>query len=350
MAGTFQMSITFLFAPNTIIRSAQMNNNFVIDVRDKYNAHDTAGAGVHDVVGHLLGTTDAQNVSNKTFLDDLIFKSGIAFKGILHHANTADRTYTFPNVSGNVPALPTAATTETGTGAIVRQDNPTINGATLTGVIIIPAGTTLNNPNITGTVTGGATYNDITLAGQPTISDFTNAQHNHQNAANGGKLDHGLALNGLADDDHPQYSLSNGTRAFTGKVQGISTAGGDPGTTLATKDFVDSVTGGNAQAWALVRFTGTGGAHTFALVDGFNTTASSSAITNFSVGFPTPFANTDFGALVSFGLMTVPPAIFLFQSAKAVNSVTYQAQGGVNLGDNTAGNVREYIVAAYGDQ
>lgn len=31
--------------------------------------------------------------------------------------------------------------------------------------------------------------------------------HTHQTAAQGGTLDHGLALTGLADDDHPQYAL-----------------------------------------------------------------------------------------------------------------------------------------------
>lgn len=44
----------------------------------------------------------------------------------------------------------------------------------------------------------------------PTITDFTDAQHSHQNAAGGGKLDHGLALLGLTDDDHTQYALLAG--------------------------------------------------------------------------------------------------------------------------------------------
>ena len=62
-------------------------------------------------------------------------------------------------------------------------------------------------------------------------------------AGGGGVTDHG-ALTGLADDDHTQYSLVDGTRAFTGKVAGLSTAGGDPGTTLATKDYVDGEVAG----------------------------------------------------------------------------------------------------------
>lgn len=63
---------------------------------------------------------------------------------------TADRTLIIPDAGGNVPVLPTAATTETGSGAIVRTTSPTL----------------------------------VT----PTIGDFTNAQHNHQNAAGGGQL------------------------------------------------------------------------------------------------------------------------------------------------------------------
>jgi hypothetical protein len=47
----------------------------------------------------------------------------------------------------------------------------------------------------------------------PTIASFTNATHDHTNAAGGGQLDHGTALTGLGDDDHPQYEdeLDNST-------------------------------------------------------------------------------------------------------------------------------------------
>lgn len=36
---------------------------------------------------------------------------------------------------------------------------------------------------------------------------------------------------------------TDGTRAYTGKVQGVSTGAGDPGTTLVTKDYVDGSVG-----------------------------------------------------------------------------------------------------------
>jgi len=53
----------------------------------------------------------------------------------------------------------------------------------------------------------------------------------------GGVTDHG-ALTGLADDDHTQYALADGSRAFTAPVGGIApVAGAD----LATKTYVDGV-------------------------------------------------------------------------------------------------------------
>jgi hypothetical protein len=49
--------------------------------------------------------------------------------------------------------------------------------------------------------------------------------------------DHG-SLTGLMDDDHPQYTLANGTRAFTGVVDGITPTAA---VHLATKGYVDSL-------------------------------------------------------------------------------------------------------------
>lgn len=60
----------------------------------------------------------------------------------------------------------------------------------------------------------------------PSISDFTSSQHSHQNAAGGGQLDHGLALTGLADDDHTQYALLVG-RAGGQLLRGGTAAGED---------------------------------------------------------------------------------------------------------------------------
>jgi len=53
--------------------------------------------------------------------------------------------------------------------------------------------------------------------------------------------DHGN-LSGLGNDDHTQYSLANGTRAFTGVVGGITPTAD---THLATKKYVDDNAGGS---------------------------------------------------------------------------------------------------------
>jgi len=76
---------------------------------------------------------------------------------------------------------------------------------------------------------------------------WSDAVHNHQTNAEGGKLDHGAALNGLTDDDHTIYIKADGTRAFTGeqsmgthKLTNVTdpTANQD----AATKKYVDDNT------------------------------------------------------------------------------------------------------------
>jgi hypothetical protein len=47
---------------------------------------------------------------------------------------------------------------------------------------------------------------------------WLDAVHNHTVAGEGGQLDHGAALIGLGDDDHPQYLLADGSRALTGHL------------------------------------------------------------------------------------------------------------------------------------
>lgn len=141
------------------------------------------------------------------------------------------------------------------------------NGSTLDAGVIA-TGTLPVARGGTGTTTSTGTAGSVVLSNSPTIvtptiASFANSNHNHQNSAGGGQLDHGAALTGLGDDDHTQYSLVSGTRAFTGKVAGVSTSGGDGGTTLATKDYVDSVTGTDerevASWWIAINNNGSGG-------------------------------------------------------------------------------------------
>ena len=76
-------------------------------------------------------------VSRITSVGDYQWNSGTSFTGLLAHANTVNRTYTFSDGSGNVPSLPTAATTETGTGAIVRAVDSSVNRVKTNGTALV---------------------------------------------------------------------------------------------------------------------------------------------------------------------------------------------------------------------
>lgn len=80
---------------------------------------------------------------------------------------TTDVTGILPQANGG-----TGTTAATGTGAAVYASSPTIATATLT------------NP----TISAGGSWSGSPTISTPTIASFTNAQHNHSNAAGGGTL------------------------------------------------------------------------------------------------------------------------------------------------------------------
>lgn len=103
----------------------------------------------------------------------------------------------------------------------------TLKRATGSGIALLTSGVlstaTAGTDYVSPTSTETLTNKTLTT---PTIASFTNATHNHQNAAGGGTLDHGLALTGLTDDDHTQYALllgrSGGQTLIGGTASGNS--------------------------------------------------------------------------------------------------------------------------------
>lgn len=81
----------------------------------------------------------------------------------------------------------------------------------------------------TSTVSGIYPTQDYHLATKDYVDDEIGA------LSSGIVLDHG-GLTGLADDDHQQYTLADGTRGFTGTVSGITPT---EDAHLATKGYVD---------------------------------------------------------------------------------------------------------------
>lgn len=132
----------------------------------------------------------------------------------------AARTNLGVAIGSNVQAwdadLDTWATKAPPTGVVVgTTDTQTLTNKTLTSPVVnTPTGIAkgdvgLGNVDNTSNVTeraAVATLTNKTLTA-PTIADFTNANHDHRDADDGGTLDHGLALTGLLDDDHTQYAL-----------------------------------------------------------------------------------------------------------------------------------------------
>lgn len=141
--------------------------------------------------------TGTENLSNKTITASSLIATALSlligsFKGIFTHANTADRTYTFKDASGTVaftsditspPFVDTQAIIK-GSADATKQLRFEVDGFT-TGTTRV-----MTPPNYDGTLAtlaGTETLTSKTLT-TPTIGDFTNATHNHSNAAGGGTL------------------------------------------------------------------------------------------------------------------------------------------------------------------
>lgn len=110
------------------------------------------------ITGNPVGDSDSQVLTNKTLTTPTI--NGATLSG------TLSGTYTI----GGTPTFPSSVVTLTGSQILT---NKTLTAPTIT------------SPSVTGTVGGSATYSTPTLT-QPTIADFSNATHNHSNAAGGG--------------------------------------------------------------------------------------------------------------------------------------------------------------------
>ena len=136
----------------------------------------------------------------------------------------------------------------TGTGDVVFESENEVNSVAAGGIeFTVPSDHASKHVNFSNESAGGnITFYATGSSAQVQLSATDEIDLTATNIDVNGAMDvsgeitfgtlHHHNLTGLADDDHTQYILANGTRAFTGVVSGITpTSGGN----LATKDYVD---------------------------------------------------------------------------------------------------------------
>lgn len=164
--------------------------NAVVGTTDFWQVGDLA---VYDgTVGWFKVANTGIFRDSEFFLLDNLDQSKVAMFESSSITPSTTRTYTLPDQSGDVAVTaingfvvrtgPAAFTSRTIEGTVGEVDVVNGNGNAANPVISLPDALDFNGKTI-----DGGTYTDATLTA-PTIGDFTNAQHDHLDADDGGQL------------------------------------------------------------------------------------------------------------------------------------------------------------------
>jgi len=167
-----------------------------LSLADLSDVSGVTGAG--DVVAMQL----APQLVNPR-IDDAVIRTAPGFLNAQHdHSNAAN--------AGQIvgaAALSDVTATPTADAIPLADGSGRLDRGWLTEVLALADLSDVASKTGTGT--------EVVMSGSPvivtpTIASMVNANHNHRDADGGGTLDHGLALTGLADDDHVQYAAVAG--------------------------------------------------------------------------------------------------------------------------------------------
>lgn len=200
-----------------------------------------------DASGVIVVAAATQNLSGKTFTDNIVWSSGIAFTGTLDHANTADRVYTFPDASGSVVLSSGGAGT-----AIFTTNVDVYNGFSFRAYS--DAGTTLK-ASING-ATGAASFGGASVG---TTNGVTVTNTDNTNGLSHARLS--LTTGGAAGGDpYFRWQISGTASEYYAGIDNsdsdkwIFGVGGDVGTTpIITYNPATNILGFGA-AGAIVAF------------------------------------------------------------------------------------------------
>ena len=200
------------------------------DVASDLSTHEQATTGVHGVTGNIVGTTDAQTLSNKTLGSDLA-AGGYKVSGLADptaNQDSATKAYVDQAIAELVDSAPAALDTLNELAAALGDDVDMVTGlATSIGNKVAKAG-----DSMTGDLDFGGTHK-VTSLGTPT---------NTADAATKGYVDGEIstldtAAQGYADDaetaansytDGRETAITNAYEAYADQAEAdaVSTANG----------------------------------------------------------------------------------------------------------------------------
>jgi len=184
-------------------------------------------------------TDDPSAVAKDAVIGSMYFRSGTSESYVKLDAGSSTNWQAFVtglvDLTSDVTGILPAANGGTGIDSSALTGIPAL-AAGVWSVSALSAGISTALSDETGT--GVLVFNSSPTIITPTIASFANAGHDHEDAAGGAQLDHGLALTGLGDDDHTQYAL------LLGRAGGQNLIGGTAANDDLTFQTTSNVTKG----------------------------------------------------------------------------------------------------------